>query len=134
METHLDSILIIYADAIVLTPCPDSLQEWAMQSLKAVEVMPKLEPERVLDTVSHGSTCMRAEVIVGDHRLLLAVGYTDSNLSRLTHSRHGRRLTGEEATDASILGTLVREADWSAVVECQPLNDEGLELEIYDEV
>lgn len=105
-----------------------------MQSLKAVEVMPKLEPERVLDTVSHGSTCMRAEVIVGDHRLLLAVRYTDSNLSRLTHSRHGRRLTGEEATDASILGTLVREADWSAVVECQPLDDEGLELEINDEV
>lgn len=105
-----------------------------MQSLKAVEVMPKLEPERVLDTVSHGSTCMRAEVIVGDHRLLLAVRYTDSNLSRLTHSRHGRRLTGEEATDASILGTLVREADWRTVVECQPLDDEGLELEINDEV
>lgn len=60
-----------------------------MQSLKAVEVMPKLEPERVLDAVSHGSTRMRAEVVVGDNRLLLAVRYTDSYLSWLTRSRHG---------------------------------------------
>lgn len=134
LETHLDSILVIYADAIVLTPCAYSLQERAMQGLKAVEVVPKLKAERVLDAVSHGSTRMRAEVVVGDNRLLLAVWYTDSNLPRLTCSRYGRRLTGEEATDASILGTLVREAYWSAVVECQPLDNEGLELEINDEV
>ena len=77
---------------------------------------------------------MRSEIVVGDDWLLLGVGDADSHLARLTCHWHSSRLTSEKATDASILGTLVREADWRAEMEVEPLRDEGLKFDVYNKV